>query len=118
MIVPIVVLLMLQLAGEVAARGLDLPVPGPVIGLVLLLVALALRPSLEDLLRPVTSTLLGNLSLLFVPAGVGIVGHLDTLRESGVALVGIIIASTILALLAGAWTFAAIARVTGGEDPT
>ena len=116
MIGPIVVLLVFQLLGEVVARGLALPVPGPVIGLVFLVVALALRPALEAYLKPLTETLLGHLSLLFVPAGVGIVGHLDTLRDSGVALIVVLIVSTALAILAGALSFAALARRFAPED--
>ncbi|PZX19077.1 putative effector of murein hydrolase LrgA (UPF0299 family) [Palleronia aestuarii] len=115
MIVPIALLLILQLAGEVLVRALGLPVPGPVVGLIFLLIALFARPKLEEMLRPVTRTLLGNLSLLFVPAGVGIVGHFGTLRESGLALIGIILVSTALAIVAGAWTFALLAR-TAPED--
>lgn len=116
MILPIVVLLVMQLLGEIFVRALGLPVPGPVVGLVLLVVAMALRPSLEEMLQPVTRTLLGNLSLLFVPAGVGVVGHLDTLRESGVVLIAIITVSTALAIVAGAWTFSALARSPDGKD--
>ncbi len=116
MIGPIVVLLLLQLAGEVTARALGLPLPGPVLGLVFLVIAMALRPATEEFLRPVTRTLLGHLSLLFVPAGVGVVGHLDTLRESGLAIIAIIFVSTALALLAGAWTFAALARASAEEE--
>ncbi|MBJ3764226.1 CidA/LrgA family protein [Maribius pontilimi] len=110
MIGPIVILLLFQLTGEVIARGLGLPVPGPVIGLVLLVCALWLRPQLEDTMRPLTSTLLGHLSLLFVPAGTGIVGNLDTVRDSGLALLAVLVISTALAIVTGAWVFALLAR--------
>ena len=66
--------------GEVASDRLDLPVPGPVIGLVLLLVLLRVQP--EPRSEPVADGLLRLLPLLFVPAGVGVVEHLDLLRES------------------------------------
>ena len=116
MIFPLVLLLCFQLAGEVAARGLALPVPGPVIGLVLLVGALWLRPPLEERMRPLTSTLLGHLSLLFVPAGVGIVGHLDTLRDAGLALIVVLVVSTVLAIVAGAVTFTVLARREAGDE--
>ena len=77
MIPALCVLLSLQLIGEVVTRGLGLPLPGPVLGLLLLVAGCALRPSLAQMLRPVTSTILGNLSLFFVPAGVGVVAHLQ-----------------------------------------
>ena len=66
--------------GEVVSDRLDLPVPGPVIGLVLLLVLLRVQP--EPRSEPVADGLLRLLPLLFVPAGVGVVEHLDLLRES------------------------------------
>ncbi|SHJ15228.1 Putative effector of murein hydrolase LrgA, UPF0299 family [Palleronia salina] len=116
MIGSIVILLSFQLAGEVIARGFGLPIPGPVIGLVLLVAALWLRPALEDTMRPLTSTLLGHLSLLFVPAGTGIVGNLDTVRDSGLALLVVLVVSTALAIVAGAWVFAVLARRFAPED--
>jgi putative effector of murein hydrolase LrgA (UPF0299 family) len=74
------ILLAFQLVGEVLARELDLPAPGPVVGLALLIAALALyrrwrafgEEALEQSeLRRAAAGLLGSLSLLFVPAGVG-----------------------------------------------
>jgi holin-like protein len=61
----------------------------------------------------VAETLLGHLSLLFVPAGVGIVGHLDRLGGHGPALMLAIVVSTVLAITVGALVFSAVARATG-----
>ncbi|EYD73372.1 CidA/LrgA family protein [Limimaricola hongkongensis] len=116
MIVNLVVLLACQLSGEVAARGLGLPVPGPVIGMALLFAALVLRPKLAERIAPTTSGLLAHLSLLFVPAGVGVVGHLDTLGRDGVALIAALLLSTVAAILAGVWVFLAVARLTGASE--
>jgi holin-like protein len=106
-------LLCFQLAGEALARTLALPLPGPVLGLALLAAALALSPRLVQAIRPVSEGLLGHLSLLFVPAGVGIVGHLDRLGGQGLALLAAVFVSTVLAITAGALAFAAVARATG-----
>lgn len=116
MIVNLAVLLACQLAGEVVARGLGLPVPGPVIGMALLFAALILRPPFAERIAPTTSTLLAHLSLLFVPAGVGVVGHLDTLGRDGVELVAALLLSTVAAILAGVYVFLAVARLTGGSE--
>ena len=72
-----------QLAGEFVARGLGLPIPGPVLGLVILLAALALKPSLTRALRPTTQVILAHLSLMFVPAGVEVIGNLEFCRRIG-----------------------------------
>lgn len=116
MIVNLVVLLACQLVGEVAARGLGLPVPGPVIGMALLFAALILRPKLAERIAPTTSGLLSHLSLLFVPAGVGVVGHLDTLGQHGVALIAALLLSTIAAIMVGVYVFLAAAQLTGVSE--
>ena len=116
MVHALVTILTFQLAGEVLSRGLGLPVPGPVVGLVLLVGAMRLRPGLAEWLRPVAQGVLGHLSLFFVPAGVGIIGHLPLLREHGVALLAAILGSTVLALVAGALAFTLVARLTGQEE--
>jgi putative effector of murein hydrolase LrgA (UPF0299 family) len=105
-----------QLTGEVAARGLGLPVPGPVLGLTLLVVILRLRPGLAETMRPTTGVILANLSLMFVPAGVGVIGNLDVLSEDGPALVLILVVSTLLAMLATVATFIGVRRLTGARD--
>jgi len=92
------VLLAFQLAGEVLTRALGLPVPGPVIGMALLLAVLELRPPEEEGLRAVANGLLSHLSLLFVPAGVGIMLHAPRLAAEWPAVTVSLIASTAAAL--------------------
>jgi putative effector of murein hydrolase LrgA (UPF0299 family) len=117
MILPLATLLVFQLAGEVIARGLGLPLPGPVIGMAMLFVAVMASPRLAEGLRPVASGLLAHLSLLFVPAGVGVVGHLDLIAAEGAGLGLALVGSTVLAIAAGALTFRAVARAMGaGEE--
>ena len=116
MIHALLAILACQLAGEVAARLTGLPVPGPVIGLVLLSAALSALPRLRDIVRPVAQGILGNLSLLFVPAGVGVMGHLSSLGAHAGALAVILLGSTAAAIAVGALTFTAVARLTGSRD--
>ena len=91
-------LVLCQFAGEVFARGLNLPLPGPVLGLVLLLGGLLVRGPPSDEMRNTANGLLRNLSLLFVPAGVGIVTQLDAIADDWVAIVVSILVSTSLGL--------------------
>jgi holin-like protein len=109
-------LLAFQLIGEAATFALALPLPGPVLGMTLLLAAMALRRDLPALLRPTTSTLLTHLSLLFVPAGVGVMVHGARLAAEGLAIVGAILASTVLALAATALTVRALLRDDGTSE--
>lgn len=116
MIPALTIILCFQLIGEVASRWLDLPLPGPVIGLVLLVGCCIIRPPLAERIRPVAQGLLGHLSLFFVPAGVGVIAHLPTLAQHGIGLALALVVSTVLAIAAGALTFAAVARLTGTSD--
>lgn len=116
MILHLTILLLYQLGGEVAARVLGLPLPGPVIGMAALFISFVLFPKLGELIQPTTKVLLAHLSLLFVPAGVGVVGHLDKLATHGTALAVAIIGSTLLTILAGVGTFLLVGRLTGVRD--
>ena len=110
------ILLAVQLLGEALSRLLVPVVPGPVVGLVLLLVALSVSPTLAARLHPTATGLLAHLSLMFVPAGVGVVAHLDLLARDGAWLVAILVLSTIAALALGALSFVALARLTGRAE--
>ncbi|MFO7633638.1 MAG: CidA/LrgA family protein [Caldilinea sp.] len=89
------ILLTCQLAGEVIARMLRLPVPGPVVGMVILFCGLAVRGSVPEDMGAVTSGLLQNLSLLFVPAGVGVMLHAHLLVENWLALTTALLLSAV-----------------------
>lgn len=110
----ILVLLACQLAGEAIARGFGIGVPGPVLGLAMLAVALVLRPGLQGVVAPVAAGLLSNLSLLFVPAAVGVVQVLPLLASEGVVIGTAVVVSTVLSLVVTALTFRAVVRLRGG----
>ena len=98
MIAYLSVILLCQLAGEILARLLRLPVPGPVIGMVILFCGLYLRGALPDELETVTGFLHRYLALLFVPAGVGIITSLELLRRAWLPLAGAIVIGTALTI--------------------
>lgn len=110
MIGALTLLLLFQLAGEVLARGLELPVPGPVIGMGLLFCALVVRkgPGLE--LRTTANGLLQHLSLLFVPAGTGVMLHFQRLADEWLPLVVALVASTVLSIALSALLLSYLAR--------
>ncbi|MBK7414667.1 MAG: CidA/LrgA family protein [Dechloromonas sp.] len=92
-------LLIFQLIGEVFARWLALPVPGPVIGMLLLFAALVLRGGADKELQTTSQTLLQHLSLLFVPAGTGVMLHLHRVADEWVALLASLLISTLATLI-------------------
>ena len=104
-------LLLLQAAGEGLSRAFALPLPGPVVGLVLLLPALNLK-LLRAPIQAAAEMLLAHLSLLFVPVGVGVITHLDVVSHYGLRLLLVIVLSTWLGL---AVTALVLNRMLGAE---
>ncbi len=94
----ITLLLMFQLAGEAVALYFALPIPGPVIGMALLFAALALRGGPSDELRNTAQNLLQHLSLLFVPAGVGVMLHMQRMADEWLPILVAVVASTFAAI--------------------
>jgi holin-like protein len=120
MIASLSLILLCQLAGEVIVRGFVLPMPGPVVGLVLLLGLLLTRDRFAVLARgPLrqggvegpAKGLLAHLSLLFVPAGVGVVQKLDIIAEHGIAIAAILAISVVITLLVTVATFLLASRL-------
>lgn len=104
MLFGLALLLLCQLAGEALSAALRLPVPGPVLGLVLLLMLLLWRGRVPDGLRAVTETLLRYLALLFVPAGVGLMAHWHLVRADWPIMLAVLVLSTVLTITVTALT--------------
>ncbi len=118
MIPALATLLVFQLMGEALVRTLGAPVPGPVLGMALLLLALVLRPATLQAIRPTTQTLLQHLSLLFVPAGVGVMLHLQRLGDEALAIGVALVVSTLVGLASAALTMAwLMKRGSSGASP-
>lgn len=118
MLAAITMLLVFQLAGEAISLVLGLPVPGPVIGLSLLFLALVLRGGVPDQLRSTANGLLQHLSLLFVPAGVGVMVHLARLRDEWLPITVALVASTVLTIACTALVMRWLMRVFAARRPS
>jgi holin-like protein len=125
MIISLTVILLCQLLGEVVARGLGWPLPGPVLGMLFLLVFLSLRgriatrvPELGKTLDSTGKGLLAHLSLLFIPASVGVVQRLDVLAEYGIGLAVALVVSTFVTLVVTVVTFVVVSRLSGSSMET
>jgi holin-like protein len=122
-------LLLCQSAGEALARLLSLPLPGPVLGLALLM-ALLQWPPVRAPVEAAATPLLQHLSLLFVPVGVGVIAHLGLITAYGPRMLLALLLSTWVGLLVTAWVLQRLwppgpddaqatpaARTTGGAAP-
>lgn len=125
MIASLCLILLCQLAGEAFVRGLGLPMPGPVIGLMILLLLLLARdrfpvvargPLQGDGVESVSRGLLANLSLLFVPAGVGVIQKLDLIVDHGIAFLGVLVISVLITLLVTVATFLVASRLLSRQE--
>lgn len=114
MIGALTLLLVFQLVGEVLARALNLPVPGPVIGMALMFVALIIRGGPGESLRSTATGLLQHLSLLFVPAGTGVMLHFGRLGDEWLPLTVALVASTLLSIAVSALLLHALTRRSRG----
>ena len=99
-----------QLAGTALTALFGLPVPGPVIGMALMLIWLALRFRTPMILDNLCDFFLRYLPLLFVPAAVGVLNYKDTIIASGLSLFIVLIFSTLAALLAASISFIWVAK--------
>ena len=109
------ILLLLQAFGEALTHVLGLPLPGPVLGLLLLLVALQ-WPWLREPVSATAEFLLTHLSLLFVPVGVGVITHLDLVSHYGLQLLVVIVLSTWLGLGVTALMLRRLLRAVTTQD--
>lgn len=99
MLFGLLVLLSCQFVGELIVRYFELPFPSPVVGMVLLLVALILNKGVPSGVRQASEGLLSYLALLFVPAGVGLMVHYQLIAKDGLTILTALILSTAVTLL-------------------
>jgi putative effector of murein hydrolase LrgA (UPF0299 family) len=110
MLAALATLLVFQCLGEGVSYLFSIPVPGPVVGMLMLLGFLAIRPRAANALEPTALEILRHLSLLFVPAGVGIMVSAKALSGDLVAVVVAIAVSTTLAIAVTALVMRAMLR--------
>lgn len=87
-----------QLAGEFTVKATGITAPGPVIGMIFLLIILLLKKSVQNELETTANSLLNNLSLMFVPAGVGLMLHFQLIGKEWLPITISLIISTILTI--------------------
>lgn len=109
-------ILLCQLAGELLVTGLGLPLPGPVAGMVALFAILTIVGKVPEKLSRISDALLSNLSLLFVPAGVGIMTHFALLKEDWAALGTALIVSTLATIAVTALAMIGLKRLTAAKN--
>ena len=103
-------LLAFQLAGMILVTAFGLAIPEPVVGLVLMFAWIRLGWPLPESLDALCTGLLSHLSLLFVPAAVGLLTYSDLLTQHWLPVFLALLVSTPLSIATGAWVFSRVAR--------
>jgi putative effector of murein hydrolase LrgA (UPF0299 family) len=116
MLLAFATLLVFQCLGEGVVFVTGLPIPGPVVGMLLLFAALLAWPSLHQVVENTANELLRHLSLLFVPAGVGIMVAAASVQGYWLALIVALVVSTVLTLSVTALVLQALWRTRDGDD--
>ena len=98
----ITLLLVYQLVGEITVRLLGLPIPGPVLGMVMLFITLMIRGKAPESVDQASTALLSHLSLLFVPAGVGMMAHFGRIADEWIPITLALLLSTVITMVATA----------------
>lgn len=98
----ITLLLVYQLVGEITVRLLAVPIPGPVLGMVMLFATLMIRGKAPESVEQASTALLSHLSLLFVPAGVGMMVHFGRIADEWVPITLALLLSTLVTMAATA----------------
>ena len=111
MIAALSILLSYQLVGEIIVRFFSIPLPGPVLGMLMLFTTLLVLKQTPQNLTDTSNSLLKHFSLLFVPAGVGVIRYLGLLEQQGIALLLTLILTTIASLLVSAWSLQFFSRL-------
>ncbi len=111
MIKALTILLIFQLVGEIISRAWHLPVPGPVLGMVFLFIGLWVKGSTPPELKDTASGILQHLSLLFVPAGVGVMVHFALIQQEWLALIITLVGSTVIAMIVTALSMLFLRRL-------
>ena len=100
----IALVLIIAMTGDSLARAFDIPIPGSVIGMLLLLIALSAGMIKIQSLEQISAFLLSNLAFFFIPAGVGLMNVMGTVQADLVKILAVVILSTILVLVTTGWT--------------
>lgn len=106
----ITILLVCQLAGEFVSRYFQIAVPGPVLGMLLLLSILFVKGRVPTPIQNASVSILQHLSLLFVPAGVGMMLYFDRIKDEWLAILLALVLSTVITLILTALIMASVSH--------
>lgn len=95
----VAIILGICLAGELLNNLLNIPIPGNVLGMILLLLLLVTGVIKLEMIDKITKFLLEHLAFFFVPAGIGLLSNLELIKDQWFAIIVTITISTVLVMV-------------------
>lgn len=102
------IILIIYLLGELLSKSLSLPIPGNILGMLILLVLLLTKVIKVEKVENVSNFFLNNLAFFFIPSGVSIIASFDSIKGDLFAIVILCILTTILVFVTTGKTVEAI----------
>lgn len=106
----VAIILAMLLLGEGIRTMTGVSIPGTVIGMVLLFIALMTKLIKMEQIEQVSKFLLDHLAFMFVPAGVGLINSLDVIGNSWMPILAIVLISTVIVIGVTGWTVQLLKR--------
>lgn len=91
-----IIILGIYLLGEFISQVLSLPIPGNILGMIILLVLLWTKVVKIEQIETIANFLLDHLAFFFIPAGVGLMTSIGIIKDSWLKLIVVCIATTII----------------------
>ncbi len=117
MLSTLALLFLFQFLGELLQRASGMPIPGPVLGMVGLLLFLIVRGRVEESWAIHSGHILRHLGLFYIPAGAGLMLYADVLAQQGLAILASLVLGTMLAFAFTAKLMQVLVRRSGGDKP-
>lgn len=111
----VIVIFGLYYCGEILSHTLSLPLPGSLIGMILLFVLLNLHIIRLEHISAVSDFLLGHLPFFFIPAGVALMTSFGHIKDIWLPMLLICAVTTILTMGISGWS---IQKLLERKDPS
>ena len=106
------IIICIYLLGEIISKGLNLPIPGNIIGMIILLILLCTNIIKVEKVETISSFFLDHLAFFFIPAGVGLLTSFDIIKSSLIQILLICIIATSLVIVVTGLTVQTLVKLT------
>ncbi|WP_291650368.1 CidA/LrgA family protein [Clostridium sp.] len=94
-----IIILGIYLIGELISKVLSLPIPGNILGMIILLALLCSKIVKVEKVETVSNFFLDHLAFFFIPAGVGLITSFDSIKDSLILIILLCIITTSIVIV-------------------